>query len=160
MVSGVNSMSDRSGTNARKSTSKTAIRRCCKAWQNTFDAFMAEPGPGRRSEAVAASWAGLAYCKAMPLLDGTSGIRDFIACVAHGILIGAIPEKRSGKLLYAAQVALATVAARNHRPAAPPPTPSRSNRALSALKNTLQHQPIETLTNKSHSNHSVQNRCI
>ncbi len=42
----------------------------------------------------------------MPLLSGVDGVRDFIACTAHGILIGAIPPESSGQVLYAAQVAL------------------------------------------------------
>jgi hypothetical protein len=42
----------------------------------------------------------------MPLPVGYEGVRDFIACAAHGILIGAIPPEKSGQLLYAAQVAL------------------------------------------------------
>jgi hypothetical protein len=57
---------------------------------------------------LAAGPAGEAYCNAMPMLVGYEGVRDFLACAAHGILIGAIPQDRAGKLLYAAQVALGT----------------------------------------------------
>jgi len=46
-----------------------------------------------------------AYCNAMPPLIGAENIRDFIACVAQGLLIGAVENKDAGKLLYAAQVA-------------------------------------------------------
>jgi hypothetical protein len=42
----------------------------------------------------------------MPPLSNRESIRDFIACAAHGILIGAITPQLSGQLLYAAQVAL------------------------------------------------------
>jgi hypothetical protein len=42
----------------------------------------------------------------MPAPDSLDNIRDFIACTAHGILIGAIPAERSSQLLCAAQVAL------------------------------------------------------
>jgi hypothetical protein len=45
----------------------------------------------------------------MPPLAGYESIRDFIACAAHGILIDAIPQKRANQLLYAAQVALASL---------------------------------------------------
>lgn len=38
--------------------------------------------------------AGEAYRCAMPLLLGYDNIRDFIACTAHGMLIGAIEESR------------------------------------------------------------------
>ena len=41
----------------------------------------------------------------MPPLLGAENIRDFIACVAHGMLIGTIENKDATKLLYAAQVA-------------------------------------------------------
>jgi hypothetical protein len=41
----------------------------------------------------------------MPPLLGAENIRDFIACVAHGMLIGVIENKDATKLLYAAQVA-------------------------------------------------------
>jgi len=57
----------------------------------------------------AAHEAGPAYCKAMPSLAGYESIRDFLACAAHGILIEAIPQKMANQLLYAAQVALATL---------------------------------------------------
>ena len=55
----------------------------------------------------AASEADKAYCRAMPVLAGYDGVRNFTACVAHGILIGTIKESDSTKLLYAAQIALA-----------------------------------------------------
>jgi hypothetical protein len=41
----------------------------------------------------------------MPSLSGPDNIRDFIACVAHGMLIGAIRDTDGARLLYAAQVA-------------------------------------------------------
>ena len=41
---------------------------------------------------LAAGPAGEAYCNAMPMLVGYEGVRDFLACAAHGILIGAIPK--------------------------------------------------------------------
>jgi hypothetical protein len=57
----------------------------------------------------AAHQAGPAYCEAMPPLAGYESIRDFLACAAHGILIEAIPQKRANQLLYAAQIALASL---------------------------------------------------
>jgi hypothetical protein len=41
----------------------------------------------------------------MPPLSGHENIRDFIACVAQGILIEAISGSDGARLLYAAQVA-------------------------------------------------------
>jgi hypothetical protein len=60
-------------------------------------------------KSYAAYKAGPAYCKAMPPLAGYENIRDFLACAAHGILIEAIPQQRANQLLYAAQVALASL---------------------------------------------------
>ena len=47
----------------------------------------------------------------MPPLIGYQNICDFIACTGYGMLIGAIKDDSGSKLLYAAQVALATVPA-------------------------------------------------
>jgi hypothetical protein len=93
--------------------SRTAIKRCCTAWQRVFDAHLKKKGDSNIDRAIAAIHAGPAYCKAMPPLAGQANIQDFIACAAHGILIDAIPEKRANQLLYAAQVALASL---NHEP--------------------------------------------
>jgi hypothetical protein len=46
-----------------------------------------------------------AYRNALPPLSGVENIRDFIACVAHGILIDSIRDCVAARLLYAAQVA-------------------------------------------------------
>ena len=46
-----------------------------------------------------------AFRSAMPPLLGAENIRDFIACVTQGMLIGVIENKDATKLLYAAQVA-------------------------------------------------------
>ena len=94
-----------------------AVKRCCAAWRRSYNACM-EKGRGGGADKISAArhQAGAAYCDAMPLLAGYENIRDFIACMAHGILIGAIPASKSGQLLYAAQVALSTV----HREPKPP----------------------------------------
>lgn len=86
---------------------RAAIKRCCAAWQRSIDAYMETSGS--TDTIYATCKAGPAYCKAMPPMVGYEGIRDFLACAAHGILIEAIPEKRANQLLYAAQVALATL---------------------------------------------------
>lgn len=68
-----------------------AIARCVGAWNNALGAGL-QPGEAFRA--------------ALPPLIGRDHCRDFIACVAHGILLGAIDHKIAGKLLYAAQVAI------------------------------------------------------
>jgi hypothetical protein len=86
----------------------SAVARCCQIWQSVFRAEL-ERGEHR---VLAARSAGEAFCGAMPPLTGEQNIRDFIACVAHGILLRAIEEKSGGKLLYAAQVAFASQGSR------------------------------------------------
>jgi hypothetical protein len=112
----------------KASSPRPAVRRCCNAWQRAFDAYMAEHKSRSSAHIFATGPASVAYCNAMPMLSGSDGIRDFIACVAHGVLIGAIPEKRAGHLLYAAQVALASLQREAKppvsRPRTPPPLPS------------------------------------
>jgi len=85
------------------SFSNPAVAHCSKAWKKTFRAAVS----AGKSELGAAIKAGEAYRAAMPALSTRDSCRDFIACVAHGILLDAISEKDGGKLLYAAQVALA-----------------------------------------------------
>jgi hypothetical protein len=80
-----------------------AVAHCCKAWKKAFRATT----DADKSEIIAAYEAAEAYRAAMPPLSTRDSCRDFIACVAQGMLLGAIPEKDGGKLLYAAQVALA-----------------------------------------------------
>jgi hypothetical protein len=46
-----------------------------------------------------------AYREAMPPLTGADNIRNFIACVGHGMLLHIFKENEATKLLYAAQVA-------------------------------------------------------
>lgn len=75
----------------------------CLQRQNA--AYKAEIARGE-FHAYAVDAAAKAYRNAMPPLDGHDNIRDFIVCVAHGVLIGVIDHKDSSKLLYAAQVAL------------------------------------------------------
>jgi hypothetical protein len=89
-----------------------AIARCREAWQQAFDRYMAANAAkeGRLAEPHAAREAAAAYRAALPPLRGNDSIGDFIACVAYGILIDAVPKERGGQLLYAAQVALSALA--------------------------------------------------
>jgi hypothetical protein len=45
----------------------------------------------------------------MPELVGYENIRDFIACVGHGMVIGCVTAFQAGKLRYAAQIALSAL---------------------------------------------------
>lgn len=90
-----------------------AVQYCCQARQRSL----------RQSELANAEYmatkirAAEAYCAAMPDLSGYANIADFIACVAHGMLIGAINPIEGPKLLYAAQVAIGAL---RQKPSATP----------------------------------------
>jgi hypothetical protein len=95
-----------------------AIARCCKAWQLRYSAGRSKG----EDEVLAAHHADGAYRDAMPALDGYNGIRDFIVCAAHGMLVGAILCQHGTRFLYAAQVALGAL---NRQPAKPPGRPKK-----------------------------------
>lgn len=91
-----------------------AIVRCNQAWKHAW-----HTATERRADTFTVRClANKAYRDAMPTLLGHSNIRDFIACIAQGILVGAIEPIESSKLLYAAQVALGAL-----RPRAAPAKP-------------------------------------
>jgi hypothetical protein len=113
--------SAKNAKNPPENSQNPAVSRCCKAWNRAFNASFAR----EKNIYSARDEAGAAYRDAMPNLSGEQNIRDFIACAAHGILIGAIEEKMSTKLLYAAQVASGALA-RAEKPPAPNRNPERS----------------------------------
>jgi hypothetical protein len=78
-----------------------AVARCTHAYADAMQSAIDR----RKHEYDAAKEAGNAYRQAMPPLSGHENIRDFIACVAHGMLIEAISGSDGARLLYAAQVA-------------------------------------------------------
>ncbi len=117
------------------SFANAAVAHCCKAWKKAFRAAINDD----LSEFEAALKAGETYRAAMPPLSTRDGCLDFIACVAHGILLSAISEKDSGKLLYAAQVALtATNSEHNSRKK----SPSSANPTLSIAKRIEKFEDI------------------
>ena len=98
-----------------------AVARCLNAWEPVYRKELAKS----RFKKLAAREAAQLYRDAMPPLSGYENIRDFIACTARGVLIGAIDATEASKLLYAAQVALATLPYQPSPPVPPPPpTPS------------------------------------
>lgn len=104
-----------------------AVARCCNAWKDAYRAKFEED----EFEAFAASAAAEAFRAAMPPLTSRESCRDFIACVAQGMLLGAIAEKNAGKLLYAAQIALSSAAA----------VDAKSQTSSIARKKNTGHQP-------------------
>jgi len=92
-----------------------AVDRCCQAYANGLEAAKAKEKSDFASEREAQH----AYRSALPPLSGADNIRDFIACVAHGMLIAAIEGPAGARLLYAAQVAYGAI---------PKPFPARVGR--------------------------------
>ena len=128
---------------------KAALRHCCVAWKRAFKAYMEDPNadvPG--DELFASKDAGEAYRNAMPLLVGYNGARDFIACAAHGILIGAIPKEDSGQILYAAQVALSIAQSQSRLPKIPatrtPQSPPKSAKKPASKRATPPLPPAKS----------------
>lgn len=108
---------------ARALTAKTAIAICIKEWQSCYDSKQAEG----ESVSSAECDANEAYREAMPVLSDRESIQNFIACTAHGMLIGTILSQHGTQLLYAAQVA---VGALNRQPKStrPPGRPKKSTK--------------------------------
>jgi hypothetical protein len=78
-----------------------AIARCRQAYRQAAKAAREQ----RKYDFEIKSAAEEAYRNAMPPLSGIENIRDFIACVAQGMLNGSISGPEGARLLYAAQVA-------------------------------------------------------
>jgi hypothetical protein len=82
-----------------------AVEHCTKAYTQAAKDATAE---GKSAE-LSLKAGQLAYGLAIPPLTGGDSIGDFIACVTHGMLLGAIPGSDATRLLYAAQVAHSAV---------------------------------------------------
>jgi hypothetical protein len=78
-----------------------AVAHCCEIWESTRLKALKDG----RSLVLARVAAHKAYQKALPPLAGDENIRNFIACVAQGMLQGSILSPDGARLLYAAQVA-------------------------------------------------------
>lgn len=89
------------GQSTDPALSNAAVARCCDAGVTARRAAIAKGFPDYKATTAARD----AYRKSMPPLSGSENIRDFVACVAHGMLIEVFSNTDSAKLLYAAQVA-------------------------------------------------------
>jgi hypothetical protein len=85
----------------------SAVARSTMAWEKAYRATFKETGLEVDSQKAAAD----AFRAALPPLTSRENSRDFIACVAQGMLLGAIDEKHGAKLLYAVQIALTAASA-------------------------------------------------
>jgi hypothetical protein len=82
-----------------------AVAHCTESWKKIHAATFEKTRNVYTAERCAAK----AYRLAMPPLSGYHNICDFIACAGYGILLGAFKNEMGTKLLYAAQVALASL---------------------------------------------------
>ena len=80
----------------------SSVDHCCRAYELAWETAK-ERGAGRNAVKAEAEQA---FRRAMPTLAGKENIRDFVACVAHGVLIEAISGPDAARLLYAAQIAV------------------------------------------------------
>src|SRR6185437_12980035 len=92
-----------------------SVQLCCSSYYTAVSEQMAKPVMKRNFDHLRA-----AYFRHIPFLSDAENIRAFIACVGHGMLIGAIHMQDGAKLLYAAQVARSALP-REIRPAGRPP---------------------------------------
>jgi len=78
-----------------------AVLNCWTAYQQVY---ATERGKGTDDDQAYESGK-MAYRQAMPCFSDRASIRDFIACVTHGMVLRLIPNEDGTKLLYAANIA-------------------------------------------------------
>jgi hypothetical protein len=100
------------------SSGNQSLARCREAFEQMRTDMLANG----KSECAAKFKAIQAYKDALPPLIGADNIRDFIACVAQGMLLGTIEDNQGARLLYAARAAESTL---RNRPADKQPSSAR-----------------------------------
>jgi hypothetical protein len=88
-----------------------AVARCVEAYNKAYEDAFANSGINVFEAKRAGNFA---YRQSLPPLIGRRNIRDFTACIAHGMLLNVIDTAEGTRILYAAQVAANT---RNSQPA-------------------------------------------
>ena len=83
-----------------------AVARCEAERNRVYQALLKK----KKRKDDAEHEANFAYRQAMPAPVGYSNICDFIACVTYGMLMRRLWSEDGPRLLYAAQVALSTIA--------------------------------------------------
>ena len=91
-----------------------AVARCQTAYLQTMEDFASVHGPETYNTYPAKKVARVAYRDAMPKLSSRDNIQAFVGCIADAILLEAIREDTSARLLYAAQVALCSLPHESH----------------------------------------------
>jgi hypothetical protein len=84
-----------------------AVSHCINAYNAAYEECRnSNGGPGKASTYQCEKEGGIAFRDSLPTLSSRQDILNFIACVAEGVLLEAIPENTSSKLIYAAHAAL------------------------------------------------------
>jgi hypothetical protein len=78
-----------------------AVALCCRAFQLSYWDYKLKG----KSQADSVERGRNSYRLGLPALTGSRNIRDFIACVTHGMVLDVFDPKEASKYLYAAQVA-------------------------------------------------------
>ena len=101
-----------------------AVRICLEAYVNGKKELLEKGGKAENVERAAR----MAYVSNLPMLSNADCIRDFIACVVHGMAIGSIPSSEGTRLLYGAQVAHSALpGGKKRRPKRTESTPNTSS---------------------------------
>ena len=103
-----------------------AVEVCCGYYISTIQELREK----KHNEDAVSRAGQIAYCSVLPRLSDSETIRDFIACVVHGMAIGAIPSSEGTRLLYGAQVAHSAL-----------PSPKRHKKRIKSTKKTPGNQP-------------------
>jgi hypothetical protein len=94
----------------------SVVKRCNAAYEDTLAAELAKG----TSNWQAVDRAGNAYLRALPNLTAINAVRAYIACIGRAMTLGIVKKNDGSKLLYAAQVALASLP----KPTPPPGRPA------------------------------------
>jgi hypothetical protein len=113
-------MSETTHAQSTESPANAVVTRCIEAYADA----MKDAVEHRKHHYDAAKEAGRAFRQRMPPLSGHENIRDFIACVAQGILMDVISGSDGARLLYAAQVAHSAMTPAPHSRKSTSPTGS------------------------------------
>jgi hypothetical protein len=100
--------------NATPEGENSSLNYCIDAYMRAYKRAKRQ-GKGQSSALESAD---RAFRLAIPLLTGNENLRDFVVCVAHGMLLESISGPAGARLLYAAQVASGV------RPRPAPPKPA------------------------------------
>ena len=110
----------------RTSRVERSLQHCKAEWDYAYAAAIEKGHTAQRALRAAQ----VAYKIAMPKMEDLSSIRAAIACTAQGITLEVFTGRDGSQLLYAAQVALATLQKkRAQRATTPPPSRPRSTGA-------------------------------